>query len=74
MISLRLGEEYHSGNLKTYHLSSDVTFANLWNGYNSAIVSPYCYNGTNIYTGGMFVADGIYDPNATDANLGVYVF
>ena len=51
-----------------------VTFANLWNGYNSDVVSPYCYNGTNIYTGGMFVADGIYDPNATDANLGVYVF
>lgn len=32
--------------------------------------SPYIWAGTNQYTSGKYVADGVYDPNAVDTQLG----
>lgn len=40
-------------------------------GYDSrGLPSPYGYAGTNQYVRGKYVADGVYDPNAVDQQLG----
>ncbi len=72
--------KYHADHINELGLTSDskdlvamVTFCNLYNGMNFSIVSSYAYNGTDIYSGGLFVSDGNYDENADDKNLGTYV-
>lgn len=48
-------------------------FAELYNGLgyeNKGVVSPYVMSGTSHYTGGKYVADGRYDPNHKDQQLG----
>lgn len=40
-------------------------------GYFGKINSPYVWAGTNLYVKGKYVADGKYDPNHVDQQLGV---
>lgn len=39
--------------------------------YKQGYQSPYIWSGTNQYVSGKYVRDGVYDPNAKDAQLGV---
>lgn len=58
----------------TTNEASIATFAEYYNGlgyYNRGAPSAYVYSGTDVYTGGKFVADGVYDPKVKDAQLGV---
>jgi lysozyme family protein len=51
-----------------------ATFAERYNGlgyHNRGKASPYVWAGTNIYTGGRYVADRQYDPNSWDRRPGV---
>ena len=53
-----------------------MAFAERYNGlgyYNKKRVSPYVYSGTNVYTGGKYVSDGVYDSNTVDKQPGVYI-
>lgn len=38
--------------------------------YNKGVPSPYIWAGTDQYTSGKYVADGVYDPNTVDRQLG----
>ncbi len=56
-------------NIETYY---DV--AERYNGLgyrNKGVQSPYVWAGTTNYSGGKYVADGVYDPNHYDQQLGV---
>lgn len=58
----------------TSDLASMATFAEYYNGlgyHNRGLVSPYVYSGTTEYKKGKYVADGKFDPNTVDAQLGV---
>jgi len=53
-----------------------LTFIEIFNGagyFNIGVPSPYIFSGTNIYTGGKFSADGVFDPNLVDAQAGAYI-
>ena len=62
---------------KDADLVSMMTFAEIYNGtgYTSyrGIPSPYVYSGTNVYTSGKYVSDGIYSPDVVDGQPGVYL-
>lgn len=50
-----------------------LTMLEKYNGlgyFNRGLPSPYVWAGTDQYTKGKFVADGVFDPNAVDAQLG----
>ncbi|MFT4624243.1 MAG: lysozyme family protein/peptidoglycan hydrolase-like protein with peptidoglycan-binding domain [Myxococcota bacterium] len=58
--------------------STDVaamaTFAEYYNGlgyHNRGADSAYAYSGTDQYESGKYVADGVYDPNTVDRQVGV---
>ncbi len=69
--------------IAAYGLTSDsadmakmMAFAERYNGlgyYNKDRVSPYVYSGTNVYTGGKYVEDGIFDIKTVDKQPGVYM-
>lgn len=45
----------------------------MWNGDGYAkhgCVSPYIWSGTSLYKGGLYIADGVWDPHAQDTNPG----
>jgi len=49
-------------------------FAERFNGLgyrNKGVASPYIWSGTNIYTGGKFVSDGVYSSTAFDKQIGL---
>ena len=51
-------------------------FAERYNGLgyrNKGLASPYVWSGTTKYTGGMYVADGVFDSSARDKRIGVAV-
>jgi len=51
-----------------------ATFAEAYNGlgyHNKGRVSPYVYSGTDAYTGGKYVKDGVFSATAKDKQLGV---
>jgi lysozyme family protein len=53
-----------------------ATFAEAYNGlgyHNRDRVSPYVYSGTDVYTGGKYVKDGVFSATAKDKQLGVMV-
>lgn len=59
------------GNLDTYY-----EYAERYNGLgyrNKGLPSPYVWAGTDNYSKGKYVADGQFDPNAVDQQLGVAV-
>ena len=58
----------------TRDLRSMATYAEAYNGlgyFNRGLTSPYVYAGTRVYTGGRYVADGVFDSNAWDTRPGV---
>lgn len=58
-----------STDLKAYY-----EFAERYNGLgyrNKGVASPYVWSGTDNYSQGKYVADGKYDPNVKDQQLGV---
>lgn len=51
-----------------------ATYAEAYNGlgyHDRGLASPYLYAGSDVYTGGMYVADGKFSRNAFDGRLGV---
>ncbi len=52
-----------------------MAFAEAYNGFGYRTKpnapSPYVYSGTNMYSGGLYVADGRYSTTATDKGIGV---
>ena len=57
-------------------ISSYYEFAERYNGLGyreQGLPSPYVWSGTNNYECGRYVADGEFDPNAVDNQLGVAV-
>lgn len=62
-------------NSGTTDMGKLLAYAECYNGIgyrlNKGKTSPYVYAGTNVYQGGMFVRDHVYDPNAMDKRLGV---
>lgn len=51
-----------------------ATYAEAYNGlgyHNRGLASPYLYAGSDVYTGGMYVADGKFSSTAKDKRLGV---
>ncbi len=51
-----------------------ATYAERYNGlgyHNRGSASPYVYAGTDVYTGGKYVRDGVYDASVHDRNPGV---
>jgi lysozyme family protein len=51
-----------------------ATFAERYNGlgyHNRGLASPYAWSGTNIYQGGRYVRDGVFDASSWDQRPGV---
>ncbi|MDN5006476.1 hypothetical protein ACFQZO_37320 [Bradyrhizobium sp. GCM10027634] len=58
---------------KDWSLSAALTALETYNGIGYAakgVPSPYLWSGTDQYRSGKYVADGVYDPNKVDAQLG----
>lgn len=61
-------------NAKTRDPVAMATFAEAYNGlgyHNRGSASPYVYSGTDVYTGGKYVRDGVYSATAKDQQPGV---
>ncbi len=59
---------------KDWSIGSALAMLEKYNGlgyYNKGVPSPYLWAGTNQYTKGKYVQDGVYDPNHVDTQLGV---
>ncbi len=62
-----------AANNKDWSVGSALTWFEKYNGLgyaNKGLPSPYVWAGTDQYTSGKYVADGVYDPNAVDSQLG----
>lgn len=58
---------------KDWSTGGTLTLLEEYNGLgyaNRGLPSPYIWSGTNQYTKGKYVADGVFDPNVVDAQLG----
>ncbi len=58
---------------KDWSISGMLTYLERYNGLGYAsrgIPSPYLWAGTNQYSKGKYVRDGVFDPNAVDKQLG----
>jgi len=58
---------------KDWSISGMLTYLERYNGLGYAtrgIASPYLWAGTNQYSKGKYVRDGVFDPNAVDKQLG----
>lgn len=58
---------------KDWSAAGALTLFEEYNGLgyaNKGLPSPYVWAGTNQYTKGKYVADGVYDPNHVDTQLG----
>ena len=59
----------------TRDMGKILTYAELYNGLGyrrrANTPSPYVYAGTNMYKGGLYVADGKFNPNAYDKRVGI---
>jgi lysozyme family protein len=77
-INLKKGIQQRFGITKATGQSDPAalsTYAEYYNGkgyFNKSRPSPYVFSGTSSYQSGKYVADGKYDPNAVDRQLGVY--
>lgn len=62
-----------AANNKDWSIGSALTWFEKYNGLgyaNKGVPSPYVWAGTDQYVSGKYVADGVYDPNAVDSQLG----
>jgi lysozyme family protein len=56
-----------------FDIPGSLWFLTAWNGFGydeMKAPNPYLWAMTNLYTGGLFVADDKYDPNVEDRNCG----
>src|SRR5215467_11556677 len=63
----------YAGKWKDWSDGGRLTLLEQYNGlgyYHMGIPSPYIWSGTDQYTKGKYVADGKFDPNAVDKQLG----
>lgn len=63
----------YSARNKDWSAGSALTELEKYNGlgyYKRGVPSPYVWAGTNQYIKGKYVADGVYDPNHVDTQLG----
>lgn len=63
----------HASRWKDWSPGGTTTLLELYNGlgyYNKGLPSPYVWSGTDQYHRGKYVADGVFDPNAVDKQLG----
>ena len=59
---------------KDWSVGSALAMLEKYNGlgyYNKGLPSPYIWAGTNQYTSGKYVRDGVYSPTTVDTQLGV---
>jgi len=66
----------HAAQWKDWSAGGAMTLLELYNGLgyaNKGLPSPYIWSGTNQYKSGKYVADGIYDPDVVDSQLGCAV-
>ncbi len=76
VLAYKLNEKY-GANAKTKDFSQNsqfYDFAERFNGMgyrNKGVASPYIWAGTDQYTGGKYVKDGVYDPNHVDQQPGI---
>lgn len=64
----------YAAKLKDWSIGGTLTNLERFNGIGCAargVPSAYVWSGTDQYHSGKFVADGVYDPNKADAQLGV---
>ncbi|WP_210202943.1 peptidoglycan-binding protein [Bradyrhizobium ottawaense] len=64
----------YAARLKDWSIGGILTNLERYNGLGYAsrgVPSAYVWSGTDQYRSGKFVADGVYDPNKVDAQLGV---
>ncbi len=64
----------YASRLKDWSIGGMLTNLERFNGIGYAargVPSAYVWSGTDQYRSGKFVADGVYDPNKVDAQLGV---
>lgn len=62
-----------SADNKDWSIGGLLTLLERYNGVgyvNRGLPSPYIWSGTDEYTRGKYVADGVFDPNAVDQQLG----
>lgn len=62
-----------AANNKDWSIGGALTMFEKYNGLgyaNKGLPSPYVWAGTDQYTSGKYVADGVFDPNAVDSQLG----
>lgn len=58
---------------KDWSAGSTLTWLERYNGLgyaNKGLPSPYVWSGTDQYARGKYVADGVFDPNAVDQQIG----
>ena len=58
---------------KDWSIGGTLTLLERYNGLgyaNKGLPSPYVWSGTNQYEKGKYIADGVFDPNAVDQQLG----
>lgn len=63
----------YAARLKDWSIGGMLTNLERYNGIGYAsrgIPSPYIWSGTNQYKSGKYVADGVFDPNTVDKQLG----
>src|SRR5258708_7659332 len=63
----------HPARNKDWSIGGTLTMLEQYNGLGYASrgrPSPYIWSGTDQYVSGKYVADGVYDPNAVDSQLG----
>ncbi len=63
----------HAAEWKDWSAGGTMTILERYNGlgyYNKGLPSPYIWSGTDQYVKGKYVADGVFDPNAVDSQLG----
>jgi lysozyme family protein len=66
----------HAAKWKDWSWGGALTLLEMYNGLgyaNKGRPSPYIWSGTNQYVKGKYVADGHYDPNAIDHQIGCAV-
>lgn len=63
----------HAANNKDWSVGGLLTMLEQYNGMgyaNKGIPSPYVWSGTDQYKSGKYVADGVFNPNTVDKQLG----
>lgn len=59
--------------LDSKDLTAMTTFTVIYNGWANSGLTSYAYNGTDIFSGGLYTSDHNYNSNAIDQNCGTYL-